>query len=352
MPASPPTAAGKPPRRSTRISHAAPLLVTGYDSAGQPVREETATLAISCHGCRFFSKRPLSKGAQLILEIRSPESGSSATRCCVSARVVSIQKSRRLAGMFQIAVEFDSPQEVLPVEETPEDWHRHASPSGEEPGKFLADVERRLEFARTGTHYELLEVRAHASAAEIKRSYYRLARRFHPDRHMAHPDWTPRLHLLMKALTLVYRILSNAKARKDYDQKLAQKKETGPAVSTAVAEHSAKECLEKARECVAEKNSTGAILWLRRAVESDPRSSLFRTLLAQSLAAVPEYRGEAIEEFEKAIGFDPSSTAAHLQYAHLLEQMKKPVRARLLYARVLELDPAHRVARERMRKLS
>lgn len=254
--------------------------------------------------------------------------------------------------MFQIAVEFDSPQEVLPVEETPEDWHRHAPPSGEEPGKFLADVERRLELARSGTHYDLLGVRPHASAAEIKRSYYRLARRFHPDRHMAHPDWAPRLHLLMKALTLVYRILSNAKARKDYDQKLALKKEPGPAAVAADAEHSVKECLEKARECVGEKNSTGAILWLRRAVESDPRSSLLRMLLAQSLASVPEYRGEAIEEFEKAIEFDPSSTAAHLQYAHLLEQMRKPVRARLLYARVLELDPTHRVARERVRKLS
>ncbi len=99
------------------------------------------------------------------------------------------------------------------------------------------------------------------------------------------------------------------------------------------------------------KNYAGSILWLRRAIEADPRSSRYRAMLGHSLAAIPEYRREAVEQFEKAIELDPTYIAAHLQYAQMLEQMKMPGRARRHYVRVLELDMDHREARERLNRI-
>jgi tetratricopeptide (TPR) repeat protein len=112
-----------------------------------------------------------------------------------------------------------------------------------------------------------------------------------------------------------------------------------------------REYLEKAQECLAEKNFMGAILWLRRAIECEPRCSSYRVMLAESLAQVPEYRREAIEQFEKAIELDPSSVMAHLRYAQMLEHLRMPLRARTHYIRVLELDMNHREARERLNLL-
>ena len=85
--------------------------------------------------------------------------------------------------------------------------------------------------------------------------------------------------------------------------------------------------------------------------EADPRSSTYRTMLGHSLAAIPEYRHEAVEQFEKAIELDPSHIGAHFQYAQMLEQMKLPWRARPHYVRVLQLDMDHREARERLNRI-
>jgi tetratricopeptide (TPR) repeat protein len=90
---------------------------------------------------------------------------------------------------------------------------------------------------------------------------------------------------------------------------------------------------------------------LRRAIEVDPRSSTYRTMLGHSLAAVPEYRHEAVEQFEKAIELGPSQIAAHFEYAKMLELMKLPGRARRYYVRVLELDMDHREARVRLNRI-
>jgi tetratricopeptide (TPR) repeat protein len=75
-------------------------------------------------------------------------------------------------------------------------------------------------------------------------------------------------------------------------------------------------------------------------------------MLGQCLSAIPEYRREAIEQFEKAIQLDPRNLNAHFYYANLLERMKLPGRAKGHYQRVLELDMNHREAREALIRLN
>jgi tetratricopeptide (TPR) repeat protein len=111
-------------------------------------------------------------------------------------------------------------------------------------------------------------------------------------------------------------------------------------------------CLQNANECLVAKNYIGSIVWLRRVIEAEPHSSGYRTMLGRSLAAVPEYRHEAAEQFEKAIELDPSHIAAHYEYGRLLELMNFPWRARPYYLRILELDANHPEARERLNHLA
>ena len=216
------------------------------------------------------------------------------------------------------------------------------------PTSFPAEVERLLRSARTGTYYQLLDIQQNASRAEVKRRFYQLARRFHPDHHMDHPEWTSRLQTLMDALTTAYRTLSNDKARKDYDCLLLDQF----AETQLDGQTKAGEFLEKARQCMAEKNYAASILWMHRAIGSEPNSSDYRVMLGQCLSAVPEYRREAIEQFEKAIQLDPRNLNAHFYYANLLERMKLPGRAKGHYQRVLELDMSHRKAREALIRLN
>jgi curved DNA-binding protein CbpA len=224
--------------------------------------------------------------------------------------------------------------------------HRRNTPV--EEGLLLTEVERLLDFARTRSYYQLLDVQPDTPRSQVKRRFYQLARQFHPDRHMDHPSCTSRLQMLMDSLTVAYRTLSDDVAKRAYDSRPQAHRIGGGWLETQFLPQ---DCLKNAQKCFRVKNYVGSILWLRRAIDMEPRSSEYRTMLGGSLAAIPEYRHEAVEQFERAIRLDSLNIAAHFQYAQLLEQLKFPLRARPHYVRVLELDPRHLKARKRLNRL-
>lgn len=342
----PPIKASDAKRRSTRVAHAIPLVITWPEAQEKTRIEETATLSINCHGCRYFSRNRPKKGSKIRIQIADNKDVQSLSAKHLEARVAWIRKSRRLDGYYQVGVEFETPQNIWPVEQAPEDWESFSPAVQEDPVSLMAEVERLLQFASTGAHYQLLDIQADTPGHEIKSHFYRLARRFHPDRHMDHPERIPRLVILMDALTNAYKILSDDEARAQYDANLRRIAEQQSEPKRLAARY-----LETARACLAEENYIGSILWLRRAIENEPNSSSYRAMLGLSLAHVPEYRREAAEQFEMAFELDPSNITAHLYYARTLEKMNLPWRARPHYVRVLELDINHVEARERLYRL-
>jgi tetratricopeptide (TPR) repeat protein len=344
----PPIVAKGAKRRSTRLAQAVPLVVTWLGTRGKTLTEESTTVIVNCHGCRYFSRYRLRKNSRINIQIDAGGENRVSTPAGFPARVAWVRKSRRLNGLYLIGVEFETPQNLWEFEDVPEDWGPFSSAGKkEEAVAVLTEIERLLQFADAGTYYQLLGVQADTPSSEVKRRFYHLASRFHPDHHMDQPEWTPRLLRLMDALTTAYKALSHGVTKKQYDSRLAQaagQELSGP-------EQTTRGFLEKAQECLAERNFIAAILWLRRAIEVEPDSSTYRAMLGSSLAAVPEYRQEAVEQFERAIELDPTHIGAHLQYARLLETMKFPGRARPHYLRVLELDMNHGEARERLNRL-
>jgi tetratricopeptide (TPR) repeat protein len=343
----PPISASGAKRRSTRIVHSVPLIVTWTNLHAKTIIEETEAVSINCHGCRYYSRQRPKKNATVIVQVTENKDDEYTTAAGYPARVAWIRKSRRLDGLYQVGAELGTPQNIWDIDEVPEDWAAFSSAAKEDPAAFQAEVERMLNSAQTATHYQLLDVEARTPRSEVKRHFYRLARRFHPDHHMDHPEWTLRLLKLMDVLTTAYKTLSDDEAKKEYDALLARRIEEEPSDSQKLAA----ECLQKARECMAEKNYAGCILWLHRAIEHEPNSSGHRTLLGRCLSAIPEYRREAVEQFERAIELDPRNLSAYFHYGEMLEQMKLPWRARVNYVRVLELDMTHREARERLNHL-
>lgn len=343
----PPISTSGAKRRSTRIAQTVPLIVTWEDSDSRAIAEETATVSINCHGFQYFSRERPQRNSPITFQIIVKGKDKSAAATNYPGRVAWTRRSRRLDGLYLVGIEFGIPMNIWDVDEAPEDWAAFSVPTGEEPASFLAEVDRILHSARTANHYELLEVESSAPRSEVKRHFYQLARRFHPDHHMDHPEWTPRLLALMDALSTAYKILSDDKTRKEYDSLLTRETEQARSESPEVSR-----CyLARAQECMAEKNFAACMLWLHRAIENEPNSSSHRTMLGRCLSAIPEYRREAIDQFEMAIELDPHNLTAHLYYAELLEQLKLPGRARAHYLRVLELDPNHREARQRLSRL-
>ncbi len=84
-----------------------------------------------------------------------------------------------------------------------------------------------IDLTSSRTHYELLEVPATATGDEIKQSFRRLAKIFHPDRHT---NSTQQAQFLKKfqILSAAYEVLSDHHQRRAYDQMLRY----GPSQST------------------------------------------------------------------------------------------------------------------------
>jgi len=206
------------------------------------------------------------------------------------------------------------------------------------------ELRRCLTLARTGTHYQLLEITSDSCKDQVKRAFYHLARKFHPDRHMSKPDWKEMLQQVMGAATAAYETLTDDEDRFEYDKRLASRNPTE-------AQESIDDCVKIAAACLHDQNVAGYIFWMRKCVHNAPAVAKYRVSLASGLMQNEGQRWEAVQQFEKAIELDPFDSAAHLQFGELYEQMRLPWRARALYLKVLEMDPGHSVAMARIARL-
>lgn len=71
------------------------------------------------------------------------------------------------------------------------------------------------------THYEVLGVERHATTAQIRAAYLARARQLHPDRHVgATPAELARAQRAMQEVNAAWSVLSDPRARRDYDASL------------------------------------------------------------------------------------------------------------------------------------
>jgi len=147
-------------RRSTRIVQAVPLAVTGVDAIGRPFTENTSTLIINCHGCRFQSKHYVLKNMWVKLEIPHPDSGQPPR--VVRGRVAWIQRPRTVRQLFQVALELETPGNFWGIAFPPEDWfpypdveaqqHSAGTPSEPQANEIEQEVPAQNEFEHSAVH--------------------------------------------------------------------------------------------------------------------------------------------------------------------------------------------------------
>jgi len=216
--------------------------------------------------------------------------------------------------------------------------------------QFEQELKSLLKLAEKGTYYQLLGVTPEAPKKKVKENFYQLARKFHPDLHMGNQS-VELLQKLMEVVTAAYKTLANEQTKASYDKKLAASGAFNLERGKTESQETADEYLRRATECLNANNFVGSVVWLRKCVTIAPDVGKYHAMLARSLANISVYRNEAIEHFQTAIERDPWSTAAYLHFAELYEKMQLPWRARPLYCKILEIDPDHAKARERLAQL-
>jgi len=221
----------------------------------------------------------------------------------------------------------------------------------EDKQRVEEEIRRLLEVAEKGTYYDLLGITRSSSPARIQQSFHQLAQRFHPDRHMGQGERIGLLQDLSRRLTTAYQTLMDDEKRASYDEQLAATGALTRVQSKTASQGGVDECFIRAKQSLRANDMSGSILWLRKCVAMAPDVAKYHAILARSLAEMPQYHQEAIQQFERAIELDARNTSVYFQFAELSEVMRMPSGAIGLYRKILEIDPEHSKARERLREV-
>jgi len=238
------------------------------------------------------------------------------------------------------------------------------------------DGEKQLEeylsrISEAGSHYEVLDVGKAAQLKEIKRSYYMLARRYHPDRFRV--SVSKEVHARMESafarITQAYETLTDPGRRSTYDGKLAAQARARQFANSAPTsgreafsdplggtesepEFQGAEANFKEGFAALQQGQTNlAVTLLGAAARKEPREARYRAYYGRALAGNARTRRLAEAELLAAIKLDPNQAAYRLMLAELYCDLGFLVRAQNEAERVVAGEPGNSAAQELLRRL-
>jgi curved DNA-binding protein CbpA len=237
------------------------------------------------------------------------------------------------------------------------------APSGPSPEEVAVreDIIQKHASLREATLYDLLSITITANDGEVKKAYYAMAKKYHPDRH--HSPYLRDVHGLLEELfgkiTDAYQMLSSPLERNRYDAKIRAE---GPAAVVAVGgTPTSEEANEGARRRAAEERYKegkrhfdemhffDAIQCLREAVRLAPKKN-YHKLLAQALMKNPLWLREAEEQFRFALKMDQFDAECYVGLGDIYESEGMSTRALKMYEQAATYDPENETVQNKMGK--
>ncbi len=285
----------------------------------------------------------------------SPLGEEGTLRCAyglISAGILRVEepKSKTTTRSKRVEAAKTEPQQELEDKAAPKD----------ESEAIREDVAQRLALLDGATYYEALEVSKGATPSAIKKSYYALAKKYHPDHHLGGglADLQPDLEQILSQLANAYEVLSSPPKQLRYDQTLARDEERKPANDGE--NRYPVQTVQTPPEVIADRKYHAGLNYynaadfhhavenLREAVRLAPSNIVYHKRLGQALTKNPRWRKQAEGHFLHVLEVEPYDAECYLELASIYEEKGLPTRAKKMYEQVLTLDPDDPIAREKL----
>lgn len=191
-------------------------------------------------------------------------------------------------------------------------------------------------------HYQILGVPRSSDTEEIKKAYFRLARRFHPDlfaRELS-PEKKEKIDNVFDRISKAYHELMDKEKREEYDRKIGVPSKGERKDTTEKAEVR----FRKGKTLYDQGRFEEALVILEDAVRLAPNKGKYYLLLAMSQSKISSLNKKAEENFQKAIKLDPWNPEAFVGLGLLYKSEGLPVKAEKNLRRALAIDRNHKVA--------
>lgn len=197
-------------------------------------------------------------------------------------------------------------------------------------------------------YYKILDVSSSAPMEEIKKSYFHLARRYHPDifGQELSSDVRDKVDEVFAAITKAYHTLSDEAKRTNYDSRRAT-------ISREDRRDMAKTAETKFRQGKTLYDRAmyeDSVTLLEEATRLMPEKATYFLLLAMAEAKIPAFRKRAEQNFLRSIKLDSWNPEGHVGLGLLYKNEGLEVKAKKQFERALKVDPDHPIAQREMGK--
>ncbi len=300
----------------------------------------------------FKAKRPFPKSQSFIFRLTEEEKEIlRAIKGDVSASSV-LQGSRFQPEVFWKSLYLFFCLDLIDVPEEDKKLDSYSSQKRTSIGdkeKNIADALALSENLSTLDFYKLLNVGASADQAEIKRNYFRLARKFHPDlydRDLPH-EIKSVIEAVFDQVSKAYQTLSDEKKRKTYDTK----KEELPLEDKRNWAKAAEVKFRQGKTLFDKQKYQEAIVFLEEAVKLQGNKGRHFLLLALAQSKIPSLRRKSEENFLRSIQFEPWNAEGYVGLGLLYKREGLNIKATKQFEKAISVDPDHRVAQREMNGL-
>lgn len=198
-------------------------------------------------------------------------------------------------------------------------------------------------------YYQLLGVGRSAGEEEIKKAYFKLARKFHPDHFGRHipSSLAGQIDAVFDAVTKAYRTLSSRDQKMAYASKLSRvvPGEDGDASKNAETR------FRQGKTLFNQGRYEEAVGLIEEAVRFKDDKGDYFLLLAMAETKVPSLSKKAERNFFRAIELEPWNPEGFIGLGYLYKQEGLLLRARKQFEKALEIDADHAAARQAIEEI-
>lgn len=264
----------------------------------------------------------------------------------ISAMLGAVLELKQEAKIYFSPTQAEKAAENVPVAEPEVETQQ------EDAVLTLEEYLERVEKAET--HYDILGVDPKADTAVLKRSYFTLAKNFHPDHfHKDGGELLKRVQNAFTQLTQAHEALKTPETRETYDFKIRKEladrqkaKESGTYDDRSMQFQQAAASFERGYSLLLDDEPEASLQFFARAVHFDPNNARYHAYYGRALSHDPKHRHKAEGEMQAAVKIDPNNPKFRLMLAEFFIEMKLMKRAEGELNRLLAIFPSNREARE------
>jgi curved DNA-binding protein CbpA len=196
-------------------------------------------------------------------------------------------------------------------------------------------------------YYQILDVTENASQEDIKKSYFRLARKYHPDLFSRElpSETVQKIDEVFDHITKAYQTLSDEKRKGDYDKELS----APPGDERKNQAKEAEKRFRQGKTLFDQARYEEALVFLEQAVRLAQDKARYFMLLAMTQTKLQVYRKEAEKNFIRATRLEPWNAEAFVGLGVLYKKEGLLIKAKKQFERALQIDPDHKIALRELR---